>query len=108
MQHLIEVAQIDSQCDMSSLFVCLFLVFWFLTMMVCLALRFTEALEYLEQGLALVNKLGDEKLAAYRWPGSQVIIEDTKPGKLLVIVFLTYLKLCLILIAVHVLSGCFE
>ncbi|XP_078381273.1 uncharacterized protein LOC144664036 isoform X2 [Oculina patagonica] len=45
--------------------------------------RFTEALEPLEEGLALVNKLGDEKLAAYRWPGSQVIIDDTKPGKLL-------------------------
>jgi len=56
--------------------------------MVCLSLRFPEALEYLEQGLALVNKLGDEKLAAYRWPGSQVIIEDTKPGKLLVTIFL--------------------
>ena len=57
--------------------------------MVCIVLRFPEALEYLEQGLALVDKLGDEKLAAYRWPGSQVIIEDTKPGKLLVIIFLS-------------------
>ena len=43
-----------------------------------------EASDYLEEGLVLVNKLGDEKLAAYRWPGSQVIIDDTKPGKLLV------------------------
>lgn len=60
--------------------------------MVCLSLRFPEALEYLEQGLALVNKLGDEKLAAYRWPGSQVIIEDTKPGKLLVIILSKYLE----------------
>lgn len=56
--------------------------------MVCLSLRFPEALEYLEQGLTLVNKLGDEKLAAYRWPGSQVVIEDTKPGKLMVIILL--------------------
>ena len=31
--------------------------------------------------------MGDEKLASYRWPGSQVIIDDTKPGKLLVIIF---------------------
>ena len=45
--------------------------------------RFTEALELLEQGLALVNKLGED-LASYRWPGSQVIIDETKPGKLLV------------------------
>ena len=56
--------------------------------MVCLVLRFPEALKYLEEGLALVNKLGDEKLAAYRWPGSQVIIEDTKPGKLLVTIII--------------------
>ena len=59
--------------------------------MICLSLRFPEALEYLEQGLALVNKLGDEKLAAYRWPGSQVVIEDTKPGKLLVFNFFYYI-----------------
>ena len=63
--------------------------------MVCFALRFPEALEYLEQGLVLVNKLGDEKLAAYRWPGSQVIIEDTKPGKLLVIVLLFLIEIML-------------
>ena len=44
-------------------------------------LRFTEALKPLEEGLALVNKLGDD-LASYRWPGSQVIIDETKPGKL--------------------------
>ncbi|CAH3172288.1 unnamed protein product [Porites lobata] len=43
--------------------------------------RFTEALKPLEEGLALVNKLGDD-LASYRWPGSQVIIDETKPGKL--------------------------
>lgn len=49
----------------------------------CALLRFTEALEPLERGLALVNKLGDD-LALYRWPGSQVIIDDTRPGKLLV------------------------
>ena len=54
---------------------------------ICIFLRFTEALDHLEEGLGLVNKLGDEKLASYRWPGSQVIIDDTKPGKLLVIIF---------------------
>ena len=54
---------------------------------ICICLRFTEALDHLEEGLGLVNKLGDEKLASYRWPGSQVIIDDTKPGKLLVIIF---------------------
>lgn len=71
--------------------------------MVCLSLRFPEALEYLEQGLALVNQLGDEKLAAYRWPGSQVIIEDTKPGKLLVIIFPSLNEVML-----DILNGCFE
>lgn len=71
--------------------------------MVHLALRFPEALEYLEQGLAIVNKLGDEKLAAYRWPGSQVIIEDTKPGKLLVIILFSWNEIML-----DVLNGCFE
>jgi len=71
--------------------------------MVCLSLRFPEALEYLEQGLALVNHLGDEKLAAYRWPGSQVIIEDTKPGKLLVIIFPSLNEVML-----DILNGCFE
>ena len=59
----------------------------------CIHLRFTEALEHLEDGLAVVNKLGDEKLAAYRWPGSQVIIDDTKPGKLLVIIIILVNKL---------------
>lgn len=71
--------------------------------MVHLALRFPEALEYLEQGLAIVNKLGDEKLAAYRWPGSQVIIEDTKPGKLLVIILFSLNEIIL-----DILNGCFE
>jgi len=71
--------------------------------MVHLALRFPEALEYLEQGLAIVNKLGDEKLAAYRWPGSQVIIEDTKPGKLLVIILFSLNEIML-----DILNGCFE
>lgn len=71
--------------------------------MVRLALRFPEALEYLEQGLAIVNKLGDEKLAAYRWPGSQVIIEDTKPGKLLVIILFSLNEIML-----DILNGCFE
>ena len=61
-----------------------------MTKTICLALRFPEALKYLEEGLALVNKLGDEKLAAYRWPGSQVIIEDTKPGKLLVTIIYSF------------------
>ena len=56
-------------------------------LLICICLRFTEALDHLEEGLGLVNKLGDEKLASYRWPGSQVIIDDTKPGKLLVIIF---------------------
>lgn len=58
----------------------------------CFVFRFTEALEHLEEGLAEVNKLGDEKLAAYRWPGSQVIIDDTKPGKLLVMI-ISYLNI---------------
>ena len=56
-------------------------------LLICICHRFTEALDHLEEGLGLVNKLGDEKLASYRWPGSQVIIDDTKPGKLLVIIF---------------------
>lgn len=53
--------------------------------------RFTEALEPLEEGLALVKKLGDD-LASYRWPGSQVVMEETKAGKLLVnLIFNCYL-----------------
>ena len=51
--------------------------------------RFAEALVLLERGLALVKKLGDA-LGTYRWPASQVIIDESKPGKSLVITLYTY------------------
>ena len=48
--------------------------------------RFAEALELLEGGLAFVNKVCED-LASYRWPGSSVEIDESKPEKLLVRLF---------------------
>ncbi|XP_032234867.2 E3 ubiquitin-protein ligase TTC3 isoform X2 [Nematostella vectensis] len=53
--------------------------------------RFSEALEPLNQGLEMVK--GGEEFGVYRWPSSQVIIEETKPGKLLV-AFQAFITVC--------------
>lgn len=45
--------------------------------------RFIEALDPLEKGLTVVNKFGED-LAVYRWPGSHVIIDETRSEKLLI------------------------